>query len=647
MKEPINNQPLNYNAPTNVKKYQRMSNAINDSKTELYKQSSIPQKNPSLSISTISHTSNIRPQSKIPYPQTRTQTLSESFNIQNPSNSKTSRQVLNEFKELLKQTDYITTQINSMEAVEPNTILCGNLFQNKNNMNINTNNKIKNRLFYETGQGKVNVDDSEDSDMIDKDVDELHEKKNLDITNSQDTDSSINLDDITNDIQTFYEENNKVNHNYGIDYQNQKNQAILLQKEINKLKLSNQVLTRSNLDLRNNNKILELEINSYKTNTRLSNLTNSFGKNMPSTEYDNNLANFIQNSKTSLIDSINGNLYLIDQINTIQNQNKKLFEENLALVQNYNERIKEIENCNRKNAEIQITNEENEKAYEEIEKNNKILRETLGKLQLELAELESKENNLNLINESNMKTKNDNEELLFQLKTTYERLTKSSNENSIQINNSQNQINEANYVINNKKKEIIDLIEIIKGLSEELEVLKKENIEISQKIEEKAEIEENLKQKESEVQKEYDYANQENENAKKDNVEKDNVINFLKDNISKTINLEDSQVNTRENELDEEIRAAEAEREKKQRELEEVKLRYEDIIKRKDQMIQEMLANQDNNDEIEEENEAHDDGQDQQNNNPPLSNENPFTLNKENMKRVEIDDLEDINDDNI
>ena len=645
MKEPINNQPLNYNSPTNVKKYQRMSNAINDSKTELYQQSSIPQKNPSLSVSSISHTSNIRPQPKIPYRQTRTQTVSESFNIQNQSNSKTSRQVLNEFRELLRQTDYITTQINSMEAVEPNTILCGNLFQNKNN--INTNNKIKdNRLFYETGRGKSDIDDLEDSDIIDKDI--LHDKKNLDITNSQDTDSSINLDDITNDIQTFYEENSKINHNYNIDYQNQKNQAFLIQKEINKLKLSNQVLTRANLDLRNNNKILELEINSYKTNTRLSNLTNSFGKNIPSTEYDNNLANFIQNSKTSLIDSINGNLYLIDQINTIQNQNKKLFEENLALVQNYNERIKEIENCNRKNAEIQITNQENEKAYEEIEKNNKILRETLGKLQLELTELESKENNLNLINESNMKTKNDNEELLFQLKTTYEKLTKNSNENSIQINNSQNQINEANYVINNKKKEIIDLIEIINGLSGELELLKRENIEISQKIEEKTGLEEDLKQKENEIQREYDFANQENENAKKDNVEKDNVINFLKDNISKTINLEDSQLNTRENELDEEIRTAEIEKEKKQRELEEIKLRYEDIIKRKDQMIQEMLANQDNNDEIEEENEAHDDGQDEHNN-ALLSNENdnPFILNKENMKRVEIDDLEDINEDNI
>ena len=98
MKEPINNQPLNYNAPTNVKKYQRMSNAINDSKNELCQQSSIPQKNPSLSVSSISHTSNIRPQPKIPYPQTRTQTVSESFNIQNQSNSKTSRQVLNEFK---------------------------------------------------------------------------------------------------------------------------------------------------------------------------------------------------------------------------------------------------------------------------------------------------------------------------------------------------------------------------------------------------------------------------------------------------------------------------------------------------------------------------------------------------------------------
>ena len=117
MKEPINNQPLDYNAPTNVKKYQRMSNAINDSKTELYQQSSIPQKNPSLSVSSISHTSNIRPQPKIPYRQTRTQTVSESFNIQNQSNSKTSRQVLNEFRELLNEIfkDYFKLDLNSFD----------------------------------------------------------------------------------------------------------------------------------------------------------------------------------------------------------------------------------------------------------------------------------------------------------------------------------------------------------------------------------------------------------------------------------------------------------------------------------------------------------------------------------------------------
>ena len=44
--------------------------------------------------------------------------------------------------------------------------------------------------------------------------------------------------------------------------------------------------------------------------------------------YDLNLSKFLVNSKNSLNESINNNLYIMDQINSLQAQNQKLYEEN-------------------------------------------------------------------------------------------------------------------------------------------------------------------------------------------------------------------------------------------------------------------------------------------------------------------------------
>ena len=536
------------------------------------------------------------------------------------SNLKSSRQVLNEFKELLRQTDYITSKIG------------GNAYiSNKSKAN-------ENKLFYESGKQGIDIDD----------MDEIEpEIQNEEINVSED---SINLDDITTEIQNYNENNLFGNNDY--EYQKQKNENLMIQKEINKLKLSNQVLTRSNLDLRNGNKILELEINSYKTNRQLSNPSiNTSGISI--TEYDLNLSKFLVNSKNSLNESINNNLYIMDQINSLQAQNQKLYEENWNLVQNYNEHLKEIEMYNRKNAEIMITNQENQRAYDEIENNNKVLTETLEKLKLELNELCSKEENLNLINDSNTKTKNDNEELLFHLKLTLEKLSKANSDNSVQIDNSQKSISEANYVLSNKKKEIIDLIDIVNSLSNELETIQRENNELSQKVNGKSEIEDDLRIKEAQAQKEYQMAYLDNENAKKENYEKDNFITIMKESIAKTIKLDESgegaQNEDKDENLDQEISVAMVENERKKKELQEVVQMYEDILKRKDEIIKDLMNDKDDVDIQDVEGEEHEevehiDEEKEDNKKEEVNDDNKYLFDQEGIKRVEIDDLDDIND---
>ena len=617
----VQERPISYKSQSYLKKYQRMSNTIADSRNELY-QTTNTAKIPSLSISSISHTSTIRPQIKY-----QTQTESN-------SNPKSSRQVLNEFKELLRQTDYITSKIGGNPYIS-----------NKNKMN-------ENKLFYESGKEQIDIDDMEDE--IEPEIQNV----DLNVSNSED---SINLDDITTEIQNYNDNNLFGNNNY--EYQKQKNENLMIQKEINKLKLSNQVLTRSNLDLRNGNKILELEINSYKTNRHLSNPSiNMSGISI--TEYDLNLSKFLVNSKNSLNESINNNLYMMDQIHSLQNNNQKLYEENWNLVQKYNEQLKEIEMYNRKNAEIMITNQENQRAYDEIENNNKVLTETLEKLKLELNELCSKEENLNLINDSNMKTKNDNEELLFHLKLTLEKLSKANSENSVQIDNSQKSIGEANFVLSNKKKEIIDLIDIVNSLSSELENIQRENNELSQKVNGKSEVEDDLRIREAQAQREYEMAYLDNENAKKENTEKDNFINIMKESIAKTIKLDESgegaQIEEKDEDLDKEISIAMIENEKKKKELQEVVQMYEDILKRKDEIIKDLVSEKDDVDikdvdgeqeeqhndieEIEHNDDDNDNDKNEDNKKEEVNDDQKYLFDKEGIKRVEIDDLDDLND---
>ena len=207
------------------------------------------------------------------------------------------------------------------------------------------------------------------------------------------------------------------------------------------------------------------------------------------------------------------------------------------------------------------------------------------------------------------------------------------------IDNSQKSISEANYVLSNKKKEIIDLIDIVNSLSNELETIQRENNELSQKVNGKSEIEDDLRIKEAQAQKEYQMAYLDNENAKKENYEKDNFITIMKESIAKTIKLDESgegaQNEDKDENLDQEISVAMVENERKKKELQEVVQMYEDILKRKDEIIKDLMNDKDDVDIQDVEGEEHEevehiDEEYEDNKIEEVNDDNKYLFDKEN-----------------
>ena len=228
-------------------------------------------------------------------------------------------------------------------------------------------------------------------DLIDGGDSISKNSSNHSVPDSNNDNGSIILDNIDDDLKDF-------DYNYIEPQKPIFNQNQIFLNEIEKYKLSNQVLTRSNLDLRNENKILEVEIGNYESQS------NNLNKNNNSifSQYDTSLQKFIISCKKSLKDSINDNLNKMDTIMNLQLENQNLLKDNINLINNYNNKVIESENLNRKNAEIQIFNERNEKNLYNLEKIKSDLDNELAQLKIQLGNLESEENNLTLLNEANV-----------------------------------------------------------------------------------------------------------------------------------------------------------------------------------------------------------------------------------------------------
>ena len=431
-------------------------------------------------------------------------------------------------------------------------------------------------------------------DLIDGGDSISKNSSNHSVPDSNNDNGSIILDNIDDDLKDF-------DYNYIEPQKPIFNQNQIFLNEIEKYKLSNQVLTRSNLDLRNENKILEVEIGNYES------LSSNLNKNNNSifSQYDTSLQKFIISCKKSLKDSINDNLNKMDTIMNLQLENQNLLKDNINLINNYNNKVIESEHLNRKNAEIQIFNERNEKNLYNLEKIKSDLDNELAQLKIQLGNLESEENNLTLLNEANEKRRNDNEDLINRLKKTIDKLNEENSSMSIKVNEEHNKMQQANNNIYYKDNQIEQLKQIIQRINLDKEKIKEINENIKQEIDNKYDIKKNLLLKEKELTNELQVNQEENEMARQYLKEKDNKINSLKEAIDKVakafddqknidINIEeilkeekedDEEEKAEEKELELEIKMAHEENIRKDNEINEITKMYEDIIKQKDEMI--------------------------------------------------------------
>ena len=431
-------------------------------------------------------------------------------------------------------------------------------------------------------------------DLIDGGDSISKNSSNHSVPDSNNDNGSIILDNIDDDLKDF-------DYNYIEPQKPIFNQNQIFLNEIEKYKLSNQVLTRSNLDLRNENKILEVEIGNYESQS------NNLNKNNNSifSQYDTSLQKFIISCKKSLKDSINDNLNKMDTIMNLQLENQNLLKDNINLINNYNNKVIESEHLNRKNAEIQIFNERNEKNLCNLEKIKSDLDNELAQLKIQLGNLESEENNLTLLNEANEKRRNDNEDLINRLKKTIDKLNEENSSMSIKVNEEHNKMQQANNNIYYKDNQIEQLKQIIQRINIDKEKIKEINENIKQEIDNKYDIKKNLLLREKELTNELQVNQEENEIAKQYLKEKDNKINTLKEAIDKVakafddqknidINIEeilkeekedDEEEKAEEKELELEIKMAHEENIRKDNEINEITKMYEDIIKQKDEMI--------------------------------------------------------------
>ena len=247
-------------------------------------------------------------------------------------------------------------------------------------------------------------------------------------------------------------------------------------KEKNKLNVIRNDFLEKNMKLRKENLILEKEINNYKEQF-FSN------KNLYDNKYyKNSLPKKVEYYKNKYHSSIDNNIKLLEQIFKIQEISQTI-ENNINKICSKNENIfKKVENKNRQNAEIQIINEENEIKYKELKEKNEMFNKDLERLKLELVNIKNKQNNLNILKESNIKQINDFEKIINNLTRNKNKLEEELNEKADIMNYNTELIYKNNKNLNLYKHKISNLQNKFNKLIYEKDQLIQKNFKIKNNI---------------------------------------------------------------------------------------------------------------------------------------------------------------------
>ena len=392
------------------------------------------------------------------------------------TNKNTTQSSYNDLKDYNEFTD-IPISEKAKVAIKKNKTKPQNLNKSINELKTKTILREFKKLLKETEEATNSI--NKRNQTLNEEIDDFSTNSNY--MNNKTFMSNLSLNDIkqTEDIASFVAED-----------------------EVTRLKISNEVLIKSNLDLKNKNKILQNEINQYK---------NSAIYKSPYSQFDNNLNEFIQDLKNSLDNAQISNNELQEIIKKVQESNEKLTNSNNDLIHSYEITKEEFERATKENSELKARNDIKEEKNKEL--NNKIneMENIINDLQNDLLTKEKQIKLLQTMDNSSKLTQKDNEEIINNLKDTIENLQKNSQKYDLKINelnqnienledNIKTKINEINALkvdIKNKEDELkeinIKIPEYEKIINDhKSEILKGKNdiqIEIFEKEKLKAEIE--------------------------------------------------------------------------------------------------------------------------------------------------------------
>ena len=314
----------------------------------------------------------------------------------------------------------------------------------------------------------------------------------------------------------------------------------------------------------------------------------------PYSKNDFNLNNYIQTLKTSLNSSQESNIELQNLLKNVQEQKK-------FLEQQYDNLNQNIEECNLiinggdglSQPKIEINNDYIEKC-KILEAENETIKQEIENLNNEIENQKKTNENLEQVIDSMNKESYDNEEILQNLKSTIEKLKMQNKQGSMINSQTDLQISKNNNLMQMKQQEIKTLNEKINSLNKELLILKNENKNLLNQM--KMKQQENSKGDLINKKLMAEIKNIQDNNKVLEECLKDRqkTINDLKNTLKIMGGLNDQNYENDEilddnlNEKKKRLQEIINDTKQKEKQYEEIKKNYMDMIKFKDEKIAEL-----------------------------------------------------------
>ena len=431
--------------------------------------------------------------------------------------------IIKDFKNTMKETQLLKNRILKNHS---------NNFKNNNSQNWT---KIMNEKASNNANNKF-----KDS------ISAINNENSLDY--SYDADDSLNFKELMNkDIKT--NDFNNSTKNYLFNKSNLLIENIKIQKDkIKSLKSENKNLINSNDIINKQNHSLEMKISDYINKEQIYNskIRNKILNNF----YDENLKKFINGLKSSLKRNINENTNLTKKIINILKSIQFICSKNNSYINKYNNLYRKISD---QNQSMEMIDNTYQKLNNLKEKQNNLNNE-LTKLKTNFNNLKTKEKILSTKYESNLKSKQDNEEIVLKLRNTINELNKKESEISDSSSYSNNDLNN-NLPFDLLEIKIKQLNSIIKCLQNQKHILKEENYKLKNGSNENRNIGLSQGFNKDELKIEIDNLRKANFNIKNNLGKKESKIKLLKDIINKlSIELKENKNNININFLKKEIK---------------------------------------------------------------------------------------------